>query len=517
MNLSLFEGRTFAAAATAQFLANGVSLCFQVLVPLYLIEGCHVRPQKTGFLLAPLGIGMMCSYPLVGGFANRFGIRKVSAGGALVAALATAPFVYMGRYGLFTYPLLATLFVRGIGQGARTCTVGRCCLRGMASSVFAAVCETYKVTRRFIFVALYLATASAALGQNVRPASAETPGPRPIGRTDGRKILATIPAVDAESESETDCSHLVHDVYKQAGFPYDYVSSRELYIGSTNFTRVRAPQAGDLVVWRGHVGIVIDPKEHSFFSFVRSGPDTQFYDSRYWRSRGSARFFRYVTERPLRSGRTLEATHHADQQPLEAASRSSESQPASKLANPAPASNAAPIVETSSSATVETPREIVLHVAGKNPSPDEVAAAFVELNQDSGESLRTRDLNSLGKPIIVYREARVSEIRVKGKRGTALVWIESLGVPPNMQTDSQIRWKEQPLEFEKTKRGWVVSPIQEAAYVKREVALQVLSTRLAALAQNTDATPEQEREQKQIIRLLNLLVTGDSRATSAQK
>ena len=388
----------------------------------------------------------------------------------------------------------------------------------MASSAFAAVCETYKMTRRFIFVALCLATASAALSQNVRPASAEAPGPRPIGRMEGRKILATIPTVDAKSESETDCSHLVHDVYEQAGFPYDYASSRELYIGSTNFTRVRAPQAGDLVVWRGHVGIVIDPKEHSFFSSVRSGLDTQFYDSPYWRSRGIARFFRYMTEKPLPSGRTLEATRHADQQPLQAASRSSENRPPSRLPKPAPASasNSAPAVETSSSATVETPREVVLQVARKNPSPDEVAAAFVEMNQDSGESLRTRSLNSLGKPIIVYREVRVSAMQIKGKRGTALVRIESLGAPPNTQTGSQLRWKEQSLEFEKTKRGWVMSPIREAAYVKREVALQVLSARLAELAQNTDATPEQEREQKQIIRFLNLLVTDDSSAASVQ-
>jgi len=388
----------------------------------------------------------------------------------------------------------------------------------MASSALAAVCETYKMTRPFIFLALCLATASAALGQNVRPASAETAGPRPIARTEARKILATIPTVDAESESETDCSHLVHDVYQLAGFPYDYVSSRELYIGSTNFTRVRAPQAGDLVVWRGHVGIVIDPKEHSFFSSVRSGPDTQFYDSPYWRSRGSARFFRYMTEKPLPSGRTLEATRHADQQPLQAASRSSENRPPSRLPKPAPASasNSAPAGETSSSATVESPREVVLQVARKNPSPDEVAAAFVEMNQDSGESLLTRSLNSLGKPIIVYREVRVSAMQIKGKRGTALVRIESLGAPPNLETGSQPRWKEQSLEFEKTKKGWVMSPIQEAAYVKREVALQVLSARLAELVQNTDATPEQEREQKQIIRLLNLLVTDDSSAASAQ-
>ncbi len=388
----------------------------------------------------------------------------------------------------------------------------------MASSAFAAVCETYKMTRRFIFVALCLVTASAALGQTVRPASAETSGSRPIARKEGRKILATIPTVDTESESETDCSHLVHDVYAQAGFPYDYVSSRELYIGNTNFTRVHAPQAGDLVVWRGHVGIVIDPKEHSFFSSVRSGPDTQFYDSPYWRSRGSARFFRYTTGKPLPSGRTLEATRHADQQPLQTASRSSENRPPSRMAKPAPTceSNSTPASETSSSTTVETPQEIVLQVARKNPSPDELLAAFVEMNRDSGEALCTRGLNSLGKPIIVYREVRVSAIQIKGKRGTALVRIESLGAPPNMQTDSQRRWKEQSLEFEKTKRGWVLSPIQEAAYVKREVALQVLSARLAELAQNTDATPEQEREQKQIIRFLNLLVIDDSSAASAQ-
>ena len=387
----------------------------------------------------------------------------------------------------------------------------------MASSAFAAVCETYKMTRRFIFVALCLATASAALGQNVRPASGETSEPRPIARKEGRKILAAIPAVDTESESETDCSHLVHDVYAQAGFPYDYVSSRELYLGNRNFTRVHAPQAGDLVVWRGHVGIVIDPKEHSFFSFVRSGPDTQLYDSPYWRSRGSARFFRYTSGKPLPSGRTLEATHRADQQPLQTASRNSENRPPAGMAKPAPTFESnSPAAETSSSTTVETPQEIVLQVARKNPSPDELLAAFVEMNRDSAESLGTRGLNSLGKPIIVYREVRVSAIQIKGKRGTALVRIESLGAPPYMQTDSQRRWKEQSLEFEKTKRGWVMSPIQEAAYVKREVALQVLSARLAELAQNTDATPEQEREQKQIIRFLNLLVTDDSSTASAQ-
>jgi hypothetical protein len=151
-------------------------------------------------------------------------------------------------------------------------------------------------------------------------------------------------------------------------------------------------------------------------------------------------------------------------------------------------------------------------VAGKNPSPEEVVAAFVEMNQDSGDFLRTGSLNNIGKSIIVYRELRASAVQIKGKRGTALVRIESLRTLADTQLETEPRWREESLEFEKTKRGWVMSPIQDAAYVKREVALKALSVRLADLAKNTDANPEQEREQRQIIRLLNSMVAYDSGA-----
>ena len=370
--------------------------------------------------------------------------------------------------------------------------------------------------RRFLFVILCLAIAPAAFGQDIQPATVHPLEPRPVTKTEGRKILATISTVDADSESETDCSHFVHDVYEQAGFPYDYVSSRELYIGNTNFMRVHKPQAGDLVVWRGHVGIVIDPEEHSFFSSVRSGPDTQFYDSPYWRSRGIARFYRYRTEKPLRSSQTLDAARDANHQRLPAASRGSENYPSSKLLKPLPSSSCAPAADPSGSGTFETPREIVLQVAGRNPTPDEVAAGFIGMNQDSAKSLRTRALNSLGKPTIVYREIRVSAVQIKGKRGTALVSIESLGTLPDSYAHAQPRWKEESLEFEKTKRGWVISPVQEVAYVSREGAMQVLSARLAELAQNTSTTPAQEQEQKQIIHFLSTLIPDNSRAESAQ-
>lgn len=371
--------------------------------------------------------------------------------------------------------------------------------------------------RQLIFAVLYLTLASAALGQNVGSASAHTLEARPINKIEGRVILAAISAVDADSDSETDCSHLVHDVYEKAGFPYDYASSNELYIGSANanFTRVHKPQAGDLVVWRGHVGIISDPKEHSFFSFTRTGPDTQFYDSPYWRSRGIARFYRYVAEKSLHSSRTLDATRRTNQGTL-VASHSSENRPPSRLSKPARESNSVPAADDPGSGISEIPREIVLKVAGKNPAPDEVAAAFAEMNQNSGKSLRLHGVNGAARPIIVYREVRVSAVQIRGKHATALVSIELLGISPNPETGSQPRSRELSLEFEKTKRGWLMSPLPEATYVPREVALQALSARLAELAQNGEATVEQEREQKQIVRFLNLLIPDDSRAASAQ-
>lgn len=91
-----------------------------------------------------------------------------------------------------------------------------------------------------------------------------------------------------------DCSHLVHAIYERAGFPYVYASADDLYDGVQGFRRVLRPQAGDLIVWHGHVGIVVRPSRHVFFSFLSVGPGTDNYRSAYWIERGEARFYRYV-------------------------------------------------------------------------------------------------------------------------------------------------------------------------------------------------------------------------------
>jgi len=94
--------------------------------------------------------------------------------------------------------------------------------------------------------------------------------------------------------AERDCSHLVHSIYERAGFPYTYADSDDLYDGAEGFQRVSKPQSADLVVWPGHVGIVTQPLHHSFFSFLSRGPGIDDYQSRYWRSRGTPRFYRYL-------------------------------------------------------------------------------------------------------------------------------------------------------------------------------------------------------------------------------
>jgi MFS family permease len=89
-----------------------------MLIPIYLIRSGGQSPSATGWLLAPLGLGMICSYPWVGALTQRFGIRRVSAGGAFLAFAATLPFLYLASHSLGFAVLACTLFLRGVGLAA---------------------------------------------------------------------------------------------------------------------------------------------------------------------------------------------------------------------------------------------------------------------------------------------------------------------------------------------------------------------------------------------------------------
>jgi cell wall-associated NlpC family hydrolase len=117
---------------------------------------------------------------------------------------------------------------------------------------------------------------------------------RTLTPDDGLGVISAALDPNVRRYSGHDCSHLIHAIYERAGFPYAYASSDDLYAGVQGFQRVWHPQPGDLIVWSGHVGIVVRPSRHVFFSFMSAGPGIDNYDAPYWVNRGEARFYRYV-------------------------------------------------------------------------------------------------------------------------------------------------------------------------------------------------------------------------------
>ncbi|MFT4112910.1 DHA2 family efflux MFS transporter permease subunit [Silvibacterium sp.] len=118
VDLRLFRSRMFSVAATNQFLMNGLAFAGQMLIPVYLIRGCGESPAATGWLLAPMGVGMLCTFPLMGTLVERMGTRRLAVTGAVFALAGTLAFVYFAGHGLSVAALVCALFLRGAGLSA---------------------------------------------------------------------------------------------------------------------------------------------------------------------------------------------------------------------------------------------------------------------------------------------------------------------------------------------------------------------------------------------------------------
>src|SRR6266566_1168301 len=158
----------------------------------------------------------------------------------------------------------------------------------------------WRAAREVTFVACAAGAclfAGAPTKAQVAAATQESaPNSRLLSAEEGRAIVDAARDQDQKTRGARDCSHLVHQTNLEAGFEYAYASSFELYAGDDNFERVRHPQPGDLIVWPGHVGIVLEPLAHSFYSLVSTGLEAQNYEGPYWKSRGRPRFYRYKVE-----------------------------------------------------------------------------------------------------------------------------------------------------------------------------------------------------------------------------
>lgn len=363
---------------------------------------------------------------------------------------------------------------------------------------------------------LWLLGASVALAQVRMPAQETAFAPRPITLRGGETIVNAAWERERQTGRRPDCSHLVHEVYTHAGYPYPYADSFELYAGMHSFVRVPKPQPGDLVVWRGHVGIVVDPGKRSFFSSVTSGLRTELYDAPQWRARGPARFYRYAAA--TRGNLTLanERRPRITKEPVQVvtalpvedsrANSSGTAEPITKSANST--TTVAPDVGLPSSGSkLEIPSSILVAASRDRPTEAEIAEAVSELNNGTGNILREEDLSGLDRKVIVYDHLSIDRIEFKGNRGSAQARIKSRATLRGESIERKPRYEKFRWELRRVNGGWEVLVPKDRVYVPRDVAVRMLAARLASLAQDAGVSGSDSSlpQQAQIVHALSAL------------
>ncbi len=279
------------------------------------------------------------------------------------------------------------------------------------------------------------------------------------------------------SRSKVDCSHLVHEIYSRAGFPYSYANSSDLYSGINEFHRVTTPQVADLIVWPGHMGIIVSPTQHSFYSSLRSGVGVDFYDSSYWKGRGKPRFYRYVK-------------------------RTTAAEPPSSARNIRAEEETESSVEPANIATTDA-----LVVESVRLSSEEIRNALLKLSRDYANSLRPRDLFNLRVPVVVFDRVKVERVKIKGQKGSVEVAVDG----PLSLSDGRINQKKHhdrqrwAIDHH-DQTTWQVRLPSAAVYLSRVDAARLFSQQLAILADGNHDESSGLREKAELARALNVLL-----------
>jgi len=343
----------------------------------------------------------------------------------------------------------------------------------------------------------------------------DSSGVRLLNANEGLTLVNTALKHRAQVRPKPDCSHLVHQIYELAGFPYPYVSSLGLYEGIDNFRRVSTPHPGDLVVWRGHVGIVIDGVEHSFYSSVRSGLRTEYYDGPYWRTLGRPRFYRYV----LSGSADLTVTNASAPANISKAQTKPLVLPVHKEIADAPPLGAdlpekVEPATTSASPTrplnrpFALPSSFMVVAAGSRPTDEEVGEAISEFNSAAGNLLRGWPPADRKRIVLVYDQLNVEHVELKRDRGSVRVEVEGILSIAGERLEGKRRREKLRWELRRTPQGWQLQAPANRAYVPRDVAVRVLAGQLALLTQNEAAPGDLDRslhQQTVIVHALGFL------------
>jgi hypothetical protein len=340
-------------------------------------------------------------------------------------------------------------------------------------------------------------------------------GARLLNADEGLTLVNT--ALDQREQvgRKPDCSHLVHQIYELSGFPYPYASSFDLYEGIDNFRRVSTPRPGDLVVWRGHVGIVINGAEHTFYSSVRSGLRSEYYDGPYWREQGRPRFYRYV----LPGSADFTATNASGPANNSKAQTKPLMQPVHKeiadtpvLGTDLPTRVESPATSPGPTLPVKhplvLPSSIMVVAAANRPTDEEVGEAISEFNSAAGSMLRGWPPADPKRNVLIYDQLNVERVELKRDRGWARVEVEGRLSIAGERLEGKRRREKLRWELRRAPQGWQLLAPTNHAYVPRDVAVRVLAGQLASLTQIETASGDLDRslhQQSVIVHALGFL------------
>jgi hypothetical protein len=343
---------------------------------------------------------------------------------------------------------------------------------------------------------------------------------RPLTLDEGLAILSA--ALDSRHHKgfSSDCSHFVHGLYERAGFPYAYAPSPELYAGIDEFRRVTNPQPGDLAVWRGHAGIVVNPAQHSFFSLLRSGPGVGSYYSAYWKRRGPPRFFRYVQAVP--GGALSSSMRNASLRPTALASTelrepdadtedALSDMPASDMSE-GRSNESAYLAKRTANQPLNATIPPLPVVNSVHPNPEQVAAAFLQACTNSEPRLHGRDLFNSAQPLIVFDHFTVRKVHIAGNQDWVDVQIDELVSLTAGKADVHKRSERQRWTLIRRDRtSWELSPPRDTIYLPQPIAVHILAQQLAQLTGDrpsdySPATGSRPQEKAELARLLNALL-----------
>ena len=283
----------------------------------------------------------------------------------------------------------------------------------------------------------------------------------------------------ARLTKQPDCSHLVHLIYSHAGLNYSYQPSRALYAGVEDFERVTRPQAGDLIVWRGHVGIVVSPREKTFFSSVRSGIITESWTADQWLRRGRPRFLRYRIG-PDSDLELLAFVTHSGENGIadvnDLPSDTSNDDVGSKVVQQEDDDEPQ---DTAATDTVINAGIVGVIRQRNKPSKKEIASAVLESGKRTAEALLgTGTSIRADRPISVFSRVEVENIKIRHESGSVLLKftetmaIEQGRVLPGKTVERELNIKK---TTDAASTTWVLTDPRLRTYIPQAQALNVFA------------------------------------------